>query len=169
MKLLLIRHGKAEDQDEFAKTGKPDEKRPLTEDGREEMEVIARGLKSLVDEIDVLATSPLTRARQTADAVAEQYPDAARETTGVMEPDAKFGAFVDWIRQYEDRELVAAVGHNTHISDLAAWLTDADEPIDMKKGSALLLELGDGARKGAAVQLWYMTPKQLRAAGGEDG
>ena len=59
MKLLLIRHAIAEDRFEFSRTGKSDYYRPLTERGRTRMARGAAGLRTLVPEIDVLATSPL--------------------------------------------------------------------------------------------------------------
>jgi phosphohistidine phosphatase len=66
MKVLIIRHAIAEERDDFARTGKDDRLRPLTDEGRKKMKQAARGLKALVPEIDLLATSPLTRAAQTA-------------------------------------------------------------------------------------------------------
>ena len=62
MDLLVIRHAIAEDREVFAGTGKDDSLRPLTDRGRERMQEGARGLVRLVDRLDVLATSPLTRA-----------------------------------------------------------------------------------------------------------
>jgi len=67
MQLLLIRHAIAEDRFEFARTGQSDYYRPLTERGRARMARGATGLRTLVPDIDVLATSPLTRAVQTAE------------------------------------------------------------------------------------------------------
>ena len=54
MELLVIRHGAAMDKDEFARTGKSDELRPLTSAGMEEMKEIAKGLRELVKKIDLL-------------------------------------------------------------------------------------------------------------------
>ena len=61
MRLLLIRHAIAEEREDFARTGKDDGLRPLTDDGRKKMKQAARGLRGLVPDIDLLATSPLTR------------------------------------------------------------------------------------------------------------
>jgi phosphohistidine phosphatase len=163
MKLLLIRHGKAEDRDEFAKTGESDEKRPLTSKGQKEMRAIARGLERIVPRIDVLATSPLTRAVETAEAVAERFSSAKRETINALVPDASFNAFAEWLRMHGRAALVAAVGHNPHLSDLAEWLHGRAAGIDMKKGSALLLELDADVRAGAAQLVWYRKPKELIA------
>ena len=40
MQLLLIRHAIAEEQEDFAKTGKDDRLRPLTDEGRKKLEPI---------------------------------------------------------------------------------------------------------------------------------
>jgi phosphohistidine phosphatase len=161
MQLLLIRHGKAEDRDDFAMSGQPDDLRPLTRKGEEEMRAIAAGLRTIVPHIGVLATSPLTRAVQTADAVAVRYPDATRETIDALVPDAPFGEFRDWLMQHVQAEVVAAVGHNPHISELATWLDRNGETVDMKKGSALLLDCGDVPSPGRGELVWYRKPKAL--------
>jgi phosphohistidine phosphatase len=56
MHLLVIRHGLAGDREEFAKTGRPDDERPLTPKGRRRMRRNARGLRTLVPGLDLLAT-----------------------------------------------------------------------------------------------------------------
>lgn len=160
MQVLLIRHGVAEEQDDFAKTGAPDDERPLTADGRAKLREAVPGLKRLVPAIDVLATSPLTRAVQTADIVADAYPDATRETIDAMSPGAPFDDFIAWLLRHGDRSVVAAVGHNPHISDLANRLT-GDDDIDMKKGSALLLVIPDAPGSGRASLAWSRTAKEL--------
>ena len=48
MRLLFIRHAIAEDRDEWAKSGRPDAERPLTDRGRERMRRAARGLTRLL-------------------------------------------------------------------------------------------------------------------------
>jgi phosphohistidine phosphatase len=163
MKVLLIRHAIAEDQDTFARSGAPDEKRPLTDEGRELMRAGAHGLKRIAKEINVIATSPLTRAQQTAEIVAEAFPSALRETTEAMTPEARYPAFLEWLGSKRQRKCVAAVGHEPHISGLASWLLGSDRVIlAMKKGSVLLLEFDDEIRPGAAQLRWFLTPAQLR-------
>ena len=72
MKLLVVRHGAAMEREDFASTGESDDLRPLTEEGKAEMKLIASSLSDDVEKLDVLATSPLVRARQTADIIAER-------------------------------------------------------------------------------------------------
>src|SRR6478672_122417 len=58
MKLLLIRHAIAEEREDFARTGKDDRLRPLTDEGRKKMKQGARGLRRCVPAFDLLAPSP---------------------------------------------------------------------------------------------------------------
>ena len=73
MKLLVIRHGPAGDREAWATEGRDDRLRPLTPDGKKEMRQVAKGLRTLIPGIDLIATSPLVRAAQTAEIVAKQY------------------------------------------------------------------------------------------------
>ena len=82
MQLLLIRHAIAEDRFEFARSGQSDYYRPLTDRGRARMAKGAAGLRTLVPDIDVLATSPLTRAvREGAICYLDEVVEARKDTT----------------------------------------------------------------------------------------
>ena len=73
MQLLVIRHAIAEEQEDFARSGRDDSERPLTDEGRDKMRRGIAGLRRMVSRIDLLASSQYTRARQTAELVAEGY------------------------------------------------------------------------------------------------
>src|SRR5580692_8521046 len=79
--LLIVRHGPAGDRDEWAASGKDDDERPLTARGIREMRRAARGLRRLVGSVDAIGTSPLVRARETAEILGRAFdvaPDEAR-------------------------------------------------------------------------------------------
>ena len=164
MDLLVIRHGIAEDKDTFAKTGKADDLRPLTAEGRDKMERAARGLHAIVPGISLLAASPLVRARQTAEIVASEYHIQIGETTDVLHPDASFDDFVKWLASRNGHTLVAVTGHEPHLSTLITWLMCGSEEsrIDLKKGAAVLLSFDGRPSRGAATLCWALTPKQMR-------
>jgi phosphohistidine phosphatase len=166
MQLLLIRHAIAEDRFEFARTGKSDYYRPLTERGRVRMGRGAAGLRTVVPAIDVLASSPLTRAVQTAEILAAAYgglPIEHADSLATGDP----RAFLDWLGECGSDVLVAAVGHEPHMSDWAAWLlTGGRHDFALfKKGSAMLLEFPDSPKPGAALLHWFLAPAQLRRLG----
>jgi len=171
MQLLVIRHARAESVKEFAKTGKDDDLRPLTADGRERMRLGAAGLHRLVDEIDLLASSPLLRARQTADILAEEFgaPDVVE--LDQLRPQTPPADFIEWVRDAGARETVAIVGHEAQLTGLVGWLlTGSPDPIvEIRKGAAVMLEVGaprpGRGRPYGARLLWALTPRQLRMLG----
>jgi phosphohistidine phosphatase len=166
MQVLLIRHAAAEDAEEFARAGGDDALRPLTKMGRWKMERIARGLHTVVPAIDVLASSTLVRARQTAEIVAEAYRDLSPEAIPSLAPASRPGAFVQWLRRQE-AATVAAVGHEPHLPALAGLLvTGHAQPwLSFKKGGACLLDFEGEVAPGEARLVWMLTPALLRRLG----
>lgn len=164
MKLLLVRHAIAEDRETFQESGEPDEKRPLTKDGRKRMKRVAGGFAELVPQLDVIASSPLTRAVQTAEIIARSYDDEAVTIVDALDPVQPYDAFLSWLKQLDDVETIAAVGHEPHLSGLASWLlTGGDHTFfEFKKGGACLLEFNGQVAAGAAQMRWLLTPSQLR-------
>src|ERR1043165_2088236 len=122
MHLLIVRHAIAEERDEFAKTGKPDELRPLTPDGRRKMARAARGLVTLVPSIDLLASSPLVRAVQTAEIVAAAYDGKEIVQADALRDDAEPASTAKWLAAQKPKEFVAIVGHEPHLSLFASWM-----------------------------------------------
>ncbi|HKI04835.1 MAG TPA: histidine phosphatase family protein [Thermoanaerobaculia bacterium] len=163
MKLLLIRHAIAEEREDFARTGKDDHLRPLTDEGRKKMKQVARGLEGLVPEIDLLATSPLTRAAQTGAILDTVYGGLQEVEIDQLSPEATPGDFLLWLRQ-QKAETVAAVGHEPSISLILSWLLTGTERrlFAFRKGGACLLEFSGEVAAGTATLLWALTPSQLR-------
>jgi phosphohistidine phosphatase len=164
MELLVIRHGDAMDKEEFAKTGKSDDLRPLTSAGMEELKEIARALRELVKKIDLLVTSPLVRAVQTAEIVGAAYDIPVSKTTAVLSPDSEVEEFEKWCKDLEDVKRIAVVGHEPHLTALVSWLLTGDEEasIELKKGGMCLLEFDSGIKGGEGILNWLMTPGQLK-------
>jgi phosphohistidine phosphatase len=163
MKLLLIRHAIAEESEDFAKTGKDDRLRPLTDEGRKKMKQAARGLQEILPWIDLLATSPLTRAAQTGAILDSVYGGLQEVEIEELAPEATPNDFLLWLRKQE-AEIIAAVGHEPSISLLLSWfLTGNERRIhSFRKGGACLLEFSGEVGAGTATLLWALTPAQLR-------
>jgi phosphohistidine phosphatase len=66
MEIIFLRHAPAGEREDWAKTGRPDSERPLTMDGRKRAREAAKGLARLIETADLVATSPWSRARETA-------------------------------------------------------------------------------------------------------
>jgi phosphohistidine phosphatase len=163
MKLLLLRHAIAEEREDFARTGKDDRLRPLTDEGRKKMKQIARGLRRVLPEVDLLATSPLTRAAQTAAIVDSVYGGLAEVEIDELSPEATPTDFLRWLRK-QKAETIAAVGHEPSISLILSWLLTGTERriFSFRKGGACLVEFAGEVGAGTATLLWALTPAQLR-------
>jgi len=148
MKLLVLRHDVAEPR-ESGVSRDADAKRALTAKGRKRAERAARGLARLLDGVDVLAASPLRRARETADALAREHPPVA---------------VAAWLAELGGVEQVAIVGHEPGLSELVTWLVSGlSTPwLELGKGGACQLELPDRVAPGQARLLWLLEPGQLR-------
>lgn len=167
MQLLVIRHALAEDREEFANSNQPDDLRPLTKKGIRRMHTGAKGLRRIAPPITVLATSPFTRATETADIIREELESAPVVVLDELKPDARFEALHDWLRHLDDAETVAIVGHEPQLSGFVSWLlTGGQKPIlEIRKGGAVLLDMPNDAPAGTATLKWVATPRLLRRLG----
>ncbi|HEX2091644.1 MAG TPA: phosphohistidine phosphatase SixA [Longimicrobiaceae bacterium] len=166
MQLLVIRHGIAEDRTEFARTGQDDSFRPLTREGSRRMRRAARGLRRVVPRLGLLATSPLTRAVQTAEILADVYGGMELTEIPELAPDAHPSILLDRLRslQVDPAEPVALVGHEPDLGRLASWLLSGQGRsfLPLKKGGACLLGFEELPEAGQAVLRWALAPGQLR-------
>lgn len=168
MELLVVRHAIAEPREAFAQTGLEDADRPLTSDGRRKFEKGALGLKRLVGELDLVATSPLERAMQTGKLLDAAFGGRLRVVRlPELAPDAEPAAMVAWLRRNRRRSAVAAVGHEPHLSALVEHLLTGRGAgfVELKKGGACLLDLGTSPEPGRVRLRWLLTPAQLRDLG----
>jgi phosphohistidine phosphatase len=161
MQLLIIRHAIAEDLPEGST--KTDERRALTSEGRKRMRQVAKALVRMV-RIDRLGSSPLVRAMETAEIVAEAHGNVDIAMVEALRPGSDPEALVAWLDQAGHGNVAAVVGHEPHLSMLATWLISGrnESHIELKKGGACLIELADRPSAGCGRLLWLLTPKQLR-------
>ena len=164
MNLLVIRHAIAEDRRRFAKTGADDGLRPLTARGRKRMRIAARGMHRVAPEVTYIATSPLTRAIQTADIVAAAYDGLKVVRVAQLTPDGALQPLLKWLADRKHNSTVALVGHEPQLGLFVSWMLSGLEEsfVQMKKGGACVLELKDQVRPGRARLLWSLAPAQLR-------
>jgi phosphohistidine phosphatase len=167
MNLLVVRHAIAEDRAEVG-PGQPDDfARPLTPEGRAKMTQGARGLRTVVPELQVLASSPLVRARETADIIAAAYRPIVPIVVPELAPGHTSKEVARWLERQDERGVVAIVGHEPGLSRTVSWLLAGGDRsvLELKKGAACLLALGDAVGPGCAALLWALAPTQLRALG----
>jgi phosphohistidine phosphatase len=163
MKLLVLRHDVAEPREAGASRD-ADAKRALTAAGRRRAEKAARALARWVGEVDLLASSPLRRARQTADALAAELDDVEVTEVDVLAPGVAPADVAAWLAEQRGFEQAAIVGHEPGLSTLVTWLVSGlSTPIlELGKGGACLLELPEHVAPGQARLLWLLRPGQLR-------
>jgi phosphohistidine phosphatase len=153
MKLYFLRHGKAD----WSDWDKPDDERPLNKEGRREMERIAQFLARLKIKLDVLLSSPLPRAFQTAEYAAE-----ALDLELLEEPLLAKGFNAAKLRQILERTGDAdlmLVGHEPDFTTVIAALTGADAKLG--KGGVARVDL-DGPGEAAGQLVWLIQPKIAR-------
>jgi phosphohistidine phosphatase len=163
MEIILIRHAKAESRD--ANSWPDDDQRPLTAEGRAEQRAAARAMKKMGIKFDFLLTSPLLRARETADLLAKGYRWA--EPPQVVEElghGYAVGAIVKLLAKFPPGAVVAMVGHEPDLSDLTGALTTKDGRlnISVKKSGVVGIEFDGPAEAGKGALLYHLKPGHLR-------
>jgi phosphohistidine phosphatase len=171
MNVLVIRHGIAEDREDFAKRAKgaDDGLRPLTKEGRRKMRAAARGLACVVPSVDVLASSGLKRAQQTAAIVGVHYAKAKAVRLAELSPNKSVRQLLAWLQEQGKDQTVAVVGHEPHLGVFVSWaLTGLQESfVELKKGAACMLRFDQELKPGRAKLVWALKPGQLRALAGK--
>ena len=160
VELYLIRHGLAADRGE---DHQDDAKRPLTSRGIARVRKEAGGLMELEISFDIILTSSLVRARQTADAIAAAL--SSRPTVAVVDalaPGGTYTAFADELARHDRHHRIAAVGHEPGLGELAARLIGAKKPLAFKKGAICRIDLQALPPTGPGELRWFVTPKMLR-------
>lgn len=152
-RLYVIRHAVAEDEPPDGDDGS----RRLTKKGRRKFARLVHRLREAGMEIDLIATSPLVRARQTAEILAESLEPRPRvEVVESLGPGADWEAVVAWtIRQ--DAASVAWVGHAPCVGRLVALtIGDGSAGIRMQKGAMAAIRLDDGPGQPGELE-WLAT------------
>jgi phosphohistidine phosphatase len=166
MNLYLMRHGIAVAADQPGMES--DSERPLTPKGVKRMRRAARALRRLGISFDTIITSPLMRARQTAEIVAETLGlEGQLEEISELAPERSVDHLISGLTRFHDREHLLLVGHNPLlIRAFSFFICGKDNlEIELKKGGLGCIEI-DGLPPSAPGTLhWFLTPKQLRRLG----
>lgn len=164
MDLYLLRHGKAE---KTVPGGGCDEDRPLTKGGRSEIREIAAWIRSQGCMIDCIATSPLTRARETAAIVALEY-QAARgpETWEELSPGVGFDRLIYRIREQTAVISLLMVGHEPSLSDSIGRIISGtgEVRVVLKKGGIAKIENFLPSEHPSGDLVWLLSPRHMREA-----
>ena len=156
MILYFLRHASA---GESMSDSKKDKKRPLDPDGVKQSHNVGRALAALEVQPEMIISSPLTRATQTASLVANELGFEGKiQIEPALTPEASYSDFVDMLRRIGMAESVIVVGHNPNLSDfLGKTIGGRSNPadIDLKKAGVARVEM----RRSGGRLTWYLTPK----------
>jgi phosphohistidine phosphatase len=153
MELILLRHGKAEDTNLGG-----DFSRELVEKGRAQARRAASLLKGAGALPDIVLTSPLMRARQTADEFCQIAGMPGPVIQGWLACGMSPETALSELAAFRDFKRVAIVGHEPDFSQLIAHLIGAGGGIQVKKGSLACLAINPPSRRGT---LLYLIPPKL--------
>jgi phosphohistidine phosphatase len=162
MELLIVRHAIAFEHDR--QRWRDDGARPLSPAGIRQSRKAAAGLKEFSKAPDRLFTSPLVRARQTAQILTDVAGWPQAEETPELSPGGGALAVLTLLGR-ERSKVVAVVGHEP---GLGALLTacllgeDGTLAIEMKKNAVACVSFEGSPRAGGAVLRWLATPRMLR-------
>lgn len=165
MLLSIVRHAIAVPR---GTAGYPNDDRPLTDEGIEKMRSAAKGIVRLLDVPSVILTSPLSRARGTADIIADAFHrrNVVKETPHLL-PGSPSAAVLDLLGSVHMSEGIMIVGHEPDLGNLTARLLGTRlGSIAFKKGGMACLDISSLSPQPTAHLRWFIPPRMLRLLGG---
>jgi phosphohistidine phosphatase len=152
MKLYFLRHGVADWPD----WNGPDNERPLTKGGQKEVRRVAEALAEHGVQTDVILSSPLPRAQQTAE-IAGAALGSAVSVEAALAPGFNVEALRTLLRAHDGRN-VMFVGHEPDFSRMVEALTGGS--VVMAKAAVARVDLANAAEERGVLR-WLVTPKIL--------
>ena len=161
MEIFLLRHAIAIER---AEHGGSDEERALTVEGRRQLKRVARAMRTMSLSFDVIFSSPLVRALQTAEIVAASLRLKKRlQVTDRLAPSMPAGKQIAWLKSLRPSPgSVLLVGHEPNLSELTSHLLTGGRllVIHFKKAGLCKVRTEWMAPGGATLE-WLLTPKQM--------
>lgn len=166
MKLYFLRHGQAVESNEWRGA---EIDRPLTDAGRDEMHGVARGLRALDLRLTAIYSSPLARARETAEIAAQAFALTVIDSPALAS-DCDLDDLTLLLAQHSHDEAVMFVGHEPDLVTMIGRLIAKSglAHVTMKKASCCAIHLYGAADRplaGRGELRWLMTAQQLTAIG----
>ena len=159
MDIYFLRHASAGEYDPT----KNDDKRPIDKTGERQSRDVGRALAALDVTFDVILSSGLTRALQTAEIVAAELGHKDKIVTDeALRPESSYDQFEELLTSHGKAKAILVVGHNPSMTDFLTRILSGESAgfIDFKKGAVAKVEK-DGSQP--AQLKWCLTPKVVRA------
>jgi phosphohistidine phosphatase len=157
MELYLVRHGIAVEGGD----GIPDGSRALTEKGRRRFQKAARAFGKLGRNLDLILTSPLVRAVQTAEILAGATDHGEVAVLEELDPKFDVAAVRSAVaKRARESEAVALVGHEPQLSSVLAALSGVPQAdLDLKKGAIVRVDVATLTNGKSADPRWWLKPR----------
>ena len=163
LEVYFLRHGRAGARVDDAEK---DSMRGLTGPGRRDIVSVAESLKTLGITFDVIASSPLKRAKDTAKIVAKKMSLLKKlEDWEELKPTSDSGSLYSKLSSIKAGTIILLVGHEPHMSSVMADIVSGqqDARFVLKKGGLARVHV-DGFRPRISGELlWLLTPKLMKA------
>jgi phosphohistidine phosphatase len=158
--LYLVRHAIAAER---GAEWPDDDKRPLTARGVSRFKESVDGLARLGVAVDEIFTSPLVRAKQTAEILAAGLSGKpAIKVLDALAPGHAPGSVLAQLSRAAKRRRLALVGHEPDLGELAAHLIGAGRALPFRKGAVCRIDVESLSSRRAGALYWFLTPKVLR-------
>ena len=159
MNVYLMRHANA-----GLRRGNPllDGKRGLIKEGKDQCMLMGRVLTALKVQIDVIVSSPLKRALQTAQFVGTEIGyDGRVEISPALGLNADYATFQAMLAQYANYEGVLVVGHNPNIFQFVGRMITGNggAAIRMRKASIARVDM----ERHPPLLRWLIDPRMARS------
>jgi phosphohistidine phosphatase len=164
VELYILRHGKAQ---EHTQNIASDAKRQLTNTGKKELECIAKSMNVLDIKVDGVISSPLIRAKQTAEITLKHLKTRKKsiEIWNELKPEINVDKTIQKLTALKPTSSVLLVGHEPHLTNLiGAIISTTSNPVNisLKKGGLVHIRCNLVKTKILGSLRSIMTPKQLK-------
>ena len=158
MNLYILRHASA---GVSRKNPAIDIKRPIDKEGKQQCLLMAGYLNALRVQFDLIASSPIKRALQTASLVGTELAyDAKIQTTEALSPTASVASFQHFIGRLDSYDNVLVVGHNPNLPQFLGAIIAPAGRANLRMRKCALARVDMSSRPGQL--LWLIDPRALR-------
>lgn len=161
IELYMVRHGLAAEQELYSN----DAERPLTEEGIRKTRRVAKRLHEFNIRLDLILTSPLVRARQTAEILQTYKLGMKLEESPSLTPGGNLDVWLSWLQQWRQTggTCLAIVGHEPNLGEWAEKLVwgEARQHLIVKKAGVIGLLLPEAESPIGRSQLFWFSPPRF--------
>jgi phosphohistidine phosphatase len=158
MEIYLIRHGIAAVRGTYTN----DDERPLVAKGISKTQKVAAKLQLMGIKFDLILSSPLVRASQTAEILFQAGLSSTLESFTALEPEGNIQDWLQWLKTQRESNSITKLALVGHQPDLGNWTEmlvwgNIKHQINVKKAGIVGLELPDSSKIIGNCELFLLT------------